>query len=252
MRWLISLLLLAPTARIARGQESASPWKAGVASQVITPKKNVWMAGYASRKTPAEGKAQELFAKALALEDHQAQRFVIVTLDLIGITRAMREEVARQAEQDLRLPKERLLLNVSHAHGGSWSSASFSDLRSHEGAMEEAEEYMRELQDALVQVIGKALQDLRPVQIGYSHARVGFAINSGLPSALKAVMEDVTLQFVPLSRDDFVRMSMSKDAYEVRASCCCQSWRKRAASRTRRGTGRLRLIGRCSSPIRRS
>ena len=35
-------------------------WKAGVASVVITPEKELWMAGYASRNRPAEGKETEL------------------------------------------------------------------------------------------------------------------------------------------------------------------------------------------------
>ncbi|MHC4567864.1 MAG: neutral/alkaline non-lysosomal ceramidase N-terminal domain-containing protein, partial [Planctomycetota bacterium] len=44
-------------------------WKAGVASVVITPEKSMWMAGYAARKAPSEGKVHDLWAKALALED---------------------------------------------------------------------------------------------------------------------------------------------------------------------------------------
>ena len=35
---------------------------------VITPEKPMWMAGYAARNKPSEGKAQDLFAKALVLE----------------------------------------------------------------------------------------------------------------------------------------------------------------------------------------
>lgn len=141
------------------------------------------MAGYASRKKPAEGKSQELFAKALALEDHRGERFVIVTLDLIGITRIMRDEVARQAEQKYWLPKERLLLNASHTHRGPLVRPRPSvtyDLAKE--PWEDAEEYMGELQAMLMQVVGKSLEDLRPAQIGYSHARVGFAMNRRLPT----------------------------------------------------------------------
>jgi hypothetical protein len=182
MCWLISLLLLTSTMS-ASGLESPATWKAGVASQVITPKKDIWMAGYASRKKPADGKAQDLFAKALALEDQRGERFVIVTLDLIGITRSMRDEVARQAEQKFRLPKERLLLNVSHTHSGPLVRARPSvtfDLTKEQ--WEDVEAYIRQLQDMLVQVIGKSLDDLQPAKIGYSHARVGFAMNRRLPT----------------------------------------------------------------------
>ncbi|MDP4639096.1 MAG: hypothetical protein NWS30_04390, partial [Verrucomicrobiales bacterium] len=44
-------------------------WKAGLASVVVTPEKYIWMAGYAGRDKPAEGKIHDLFAKALILED---------------------------------------------------------------------------------------------------------------------------------------------------------------------------------------
>jgi hypothetical protein len=60
-------------------------WKAGTAVAKVTPQKMLWMAGYAARKKPAEGKVQELFAKALALQDEQGNKLVFVTLDLIGV-----------------------------------------------------------------------------------------------------------------------------------------------------------------------
>ncbi|MCE9531090.1 MAG: neutral/alkaline non-lysosomal ceramidase N-terminal domain-containing protein [Planctomycetes bacterium] len=182
MRWFMGLLFLIPMLS-ASGQESPKSWKAGVASQVITPKKNVWMAGYAGRKKAAEGKAQDLFAKSLAIEDSNGQRFVIVTLDLVGITRTMRDEVARQADQKFKLTKERLLLNASHTHSGPLVRPRPSvtyDLTKEQ--WQDAEEYMGELQDLLVQVIGKSLQELQPALISYSHARVGFAMNRRLPT----------------------------------------------------------------------
>src|SRR5687767_11791921 len=78
--------------------QSSVPWKAGAAAVVITPKEALWMAGYASRNKPSEGAAQDLYAKALALEDDQGGRLVIVTLDLVGIPRPLRDAVAKDIE----------------------------------------------------------------------------------------------------------------------------------------------------------
>ena len=75
-------------------------WKAGTAVTKVTPQKMLWMAGYAARKKPAEGKVQELFAKALALEDEQGNKLVFVTLDLIGVPQLMRRAVAERADPD--------------------------------------------------------------------------------------------------------------------------------------------------------
>jgi len=66
-------------------------WKAGTATTSITPDHPMWMAGYAARNKPSEGKVHDLHAKALALEDSRGQRLVIVTLDLVGIDRLMRD-----------------------------------------------------------------------------------------------------------------------------------------------------------------
>jgi hypothetical protein len=49
-------------------------WKAGVAKVVVTPETSMWMAGYASRNKPSEGKVHDLHVKALALEDQDEHR----------------------------------------------------------------------------------------------------------------------------------------------------------------------------------
>ena len=78
----------------------------------------MWMAGYAARKGPSEGKVHDLWAKALVLEDGQGGRFVLVAVDLIGIPRPTRDWMEKQVEERFKLPPERLLLNASHTHCG--------------------------------------------------------------------------------------------------------------------------------------
>ncbi|HZZ80360.1 MAG TPA: neutral/alkaline non-lysosomal ceramidase N-terminal domain-containing protein [Gemmataceae bacterium] len=183
MRSLCICLAFCLTVSVTHAQETPGSWKAGVATRVITPQKNVWMAGYASRKEPAAGKAQDLFAKALAFEDPRGERLVIVTLDLIGVTRAMRDEVGRQVEKKYKLPNDRLLLNASHTHSGPLVRPRPSvtyDLS--EEQWKEAETYMADLQITLVQVVGAAIEKLEPCQLGYTHARAGFAMNRRLPT----------------------------------------------------------------------
>lgn len=184
MRWFCLGITLLTWTATAIGQEPAPPWKAGVASQIITPKKNVWMAGYAKRNTVAAGKVQELFAKALALEDRDGARVVILTLDLIGITRIMRDEVARQASEKFGLPRDRLLVNASHTHCSPMVRGRPSVIfELSEPQWADVDEYLAELPGLLVQVIGKAIQELAPAQLSYTHARAGFAMNRRLPTS---------------------------------------------------------------------
>src|SRR5687768_11880211 len=95
---LVSVLLLGLAFRVsaAIGDKPPLRWKAGAAAVDITPEGPMWMAGYAARKKPSEGVSQKLYAKALALEDDRGGRLAIVTLDLIGVPRTVRETVERR------------------------------------------------------------------------------------------------------------------------------------------------------------
>jgi len=98
--------------------DRATQWKAGAASVKITPQRRLHMAGYASRKEPAEGTEQDLFAKALAIEDANGKRVVFVTLDLIGVIEQLRTTVAEQVEQQFDISPQAFLMNASHTHCG--------------------------------------------------------------------------------------------------------------------------------------
>ena len=115
---------------VVRGQQGDTPkpvsvaphvpatWKAGLASIVVTPEKFIWMAGYAGRDKPAEGKWQDLFAKALVIEDEAGKKQVVVTLDLIGVPQELRRRVAKRLEEEHGVPSAGLFMNASHTHRG--------------------------------------------------------------------------------------------------------------------------------------
>jgi hypothetical protein len=163
--------------------EKASEWNAGAASVVITPEDSMWMAGYAARNKPSEGKVHELYAKALVLEDSAGTRLVMITTDLIGIPRALREDVERAAQQKYNLPKASLLMNASHTHSGPElraTKASIFGLGASRVA--QARDYLKRLEVKLVTLIGEAISNLQPAEVHYSHARAGFAMNRRLPT----------------------------------------------------------------------
>jgi len=166
----------------------AMDWKAGVARAKITPDTLMWMAGYAARKQPAEGTLQDLYAKALALEDEGGQRVVLVTLDLIGVLVTVRESVEKQVQEQFKLPPEALVLNASHTHCGP-------EYRERTGREEEARNYHKFLETTLVRLVGEALADLRPARLTYNHARAGFAMNRRRNYALPA--DDVNAKKAP-------------------------------------------------------
>lgn len=158
-------------------------WKAGVASVVITPEKSMWMAGYAARTKPSEGKVHDLRAKALALEDAQDTRVVIVAVDLLGISRTLRDWLEKEVNRRYKLPPEGLLLNASHTHCGpvvremrySIYGNTLYGLSAEQ--IKQSEQYVESLQQKLLQLVGQAIEDLAPARLSYSHARAGFAMN---------------------------------------------------------------------------
>jgi neutral ceramidase len=167
-RPLPGLVLLALSAGASVPAEPG--WQAGVARVEITPRAPMWLAGYAARKRPAEGTAQPLFAKALALQERPDRRLVVVTVDLIGITPALRHAVAVRAQRQFGLPPERLLLNASHTHSGP-------EYRVRPGREDEARAYTAFLEDKLTALIGAALEQFTPATLTWSEARCGFAMN---------------------------------------------------------------------------
>jgi hypothetical protein len=98
--------------------DAQGTWKAGLATVVTTPEYSMWMAGYAARNKPSEGKVHDLHAKALALEDAAGTRLVIVAVDLIGFPRDFRDAMERDVGTRYGLRPEALLLNASHTHSG--------------------------------------------------------------------------------------------------------------------------------------
>lgn len=161
--------------------EPQTEWKAGTASVVITPEELMWMAGYAARDKPAEGKIHDLNATALAVQDDQGTRLVIVTLDLISIPREVRDWLVEQVGQRYQLPPQALLVNASHTHCGPEIRPNKVYLPTNRA--EQCRKYVEGLRLKLADLVGQALDDLTPVRLSYTHARAGFAMNRRTPTA---------------------------------------------------------------------
>jgi len=153
-------------------------WKAGTAVVKVTPQKLLWMAGYAARKKPAEGKVQELYANALALQDEQGNKLVFVTLDLIGVPQLMRRAVAQRAEKEFKLPQAHLVMNASHTHSGpQLRTTPLTEADKDNPKARDSWDYTQKLQSDIVSIIGQALDGLQPARLTWNKARCGFAMN---------------------------------------------------------------------------
>jgi neutral ceramidase len=158
-------------------------WKAGVAATIITPEQPMWMSGYAARTRPSEGKVHDLRAKALALEDPRGTKIVIITVDLLGISRPMRDWLEKQVNLRYKLPPESLLVNSSHTHCGPviretrYSIYGDTLYGLSPEQIKQTGQYVEDLQKKLAKLVGQSIEDLAPARLSYTHARAGFAMN---------------------------------------------------------------------------
>jgi hypothetical protein len=176
-RWipaaLQAVLILMSTAAPVSAQ-----WKAGIASERITPDQPLRMAGYASRVKPSAGIARDLFAKALVLEDASGRRVALVTTDLIGIRAEIAEAIVARIPPGARLGAGQVILSASHTHSGPDLSLSPSP-RANWSAADAAETaaYTNALVTRIAALIDRAARGLEPVRLSTGTGVAHFAMN---------------------------------------------------------------------------
>jgi hypothetical protein len=181
MRACLAALLLALP--VCHAPAAEPTWKAGVAVQVITPAEPMWLAGYSGRTRPAEGKEHDLHVKALAIEGPAGTKAVVLTADLIGIPHSLARAVAADVKKKTGLPRERLMLTISHTHCGPVVADNLSDMY----LMPESEArkigpYTQKLRGWMVDVIVKALGRLAPARLEVGQGTARFAVNRRKPT----------------------------------------------------------------------
>jgi hypothetical protein len=178
----IAICFLVPGGTIPAAQPA--PFKAGVASRIITPTEPMWMSGYANRTKPADGKVHDLYVKALALEDAAQGKLVLLTSDLIGLPRGLSDEVAAEVRKKTGLSRDRLLLTASHTHCGPVIRDSLADMYDMpEKYAKLIPGYTDKLRGWMVETVLAALKDLKPARLTFGTGNAGFAVNRRQPTA---------------------------------------------------------------------
>jgi putative membrane-bound dehydrogenase-like protein len=177
----VALLLWCASPGFAADPPAA--FKVGIARKLITPEQPMWMAGYANRNRPAEGKEHDLWAKALVLEDVAGKRLVLVTCDLIGFPRSVSDEVAAEVEKRFGIKRDALLLAASHTHCGPVVRENLIDMYPlTPGEGEKIKAYGKKLAAGLVELIGEATRKLDPVTLRFGRGDALFAMNRREPT----------------------------------------------------------------------
>lgn len=153
-------------------------WRAGTARAVITPEQPMWMAGYGGRDHPADGKQADLLIRALALEDAQGRRGVILSSDTLGISQPIYEAVVARMKSQHGLDRSQIMLHASHTHCGPVLKQALYDTYPLDDAQRALiEAYSAKLIDIIVTTLGEALKSLEPVTLSRGQGVATFAVN---------------------------------------------------------------------------
>ncbi|HAB13119.1 MAG TPA: hypothetical protein DCE47_15650, partial [Planctomycetaceae bacterium] len=164
-------LLLAGSAPLEAG------WKAGLAKAVLTPRTDVWLAGYGGRRVATET-LHELWMKALALDDGKGHRVVLITSDFQGVPKGMSDRVFQQVKKKFQLDRHQIMFTFSHNHCGPRLGEDLIDYYPVEEAQEElVRKYTDRMVTSSVELIGRALADLKPATIHTGQGRATFGVN---------------------------------------------------------------------------
>ena len=189
-------------------------WNVGVARCDITPKEPIALAGWGGKDRVTKEAVHPLWAKAIALQDANGALAVLVTTDLLGLSRGMSEELAARA-QKLGLQRHQLIINSSHNHAGPVTGDLlhlYYELNASESGA--VQRYTLELLDKIEAVIAESLQSLEPAALSFNQGLCGFGVNrrrdlsrgeySKVRSLSQVVDQDVPV-LVVRGRDDQVR-----------------------------------------------
>lgn len=171
-------ILMAAVLALAAAAATAETWRVGVGKTVITPETNMWLAGYAGRKTAAEGKIHDLWAKAIAIAEPDGRTTVILTTDLLGLPASLSRETARLVEDRYGIPRQDLMLTSSHTHCGPVVRDNLDTMY---GLADEQVElmhaYSASLPEKFLTAIGAAIDSLAPATLEWGKGHAGFAAN---------------------------------------------------------------------------
>lgn len=158
--------------------EEKYTWKIGTGRTVITPNEPTWMAGYSSRTSPSEGKLHDLWAKALLLEDARGNRSLLITMDILGVSKDFSDELRNLINRKYNLNNSQIILSSSHTHSGPVISRALQYIYPMtEQDWKVVDKYTEQLKEKLVELVDQAIKNLQPAHIYTQNGITRFQVN---------------------------------------------------------------------------
>lgn len=164
--------------------------RAGAAAVKITPPLGIPLAGYYSARG-AEGVADDLFAKALVLDDGKT-KVALVVCDLIGVTRDVVVEARRLIEAQSGIPSANVMISATHTHTGPSLPRKSARDEIAGGTTPLSVTYAADLPKLIAQAVADASARLAPAAASYAREQ-----ESRLAYCRRFWMKDGTVKWNP-------------------------------------------------------
>lgn len=156
----------------------AAEWKAGLAKANITPRQPMWLAGYGGRDHPSEGTLHPIWIKALALEDAQGHRVILLTTDLCGLPKWMYDSLCDSLKKRQGLGREQIRITNSHNHCAPAVRGDLEDYYPLDAEQKKrVYDYSDWLEQQMLKTMEEALGKLHPVTLSAGEGISTFAVN---------------------------------------------------------------------------
>ncbi|HUP79548.1 MAG TPA: neutral/alkaline non-lysosomal ceramidase N-terminal domain-containing protein, partial [Pirellula sp.] len=177
--WL--LFCFKPVSLVA--QSPNGEWKVGAAKADITPDVPVRLSGYGSRTQSTAEIDDRLFARAMTLKYAEQPPLVIVSLDAIGLSASLTDQIHTQLRSRFSLERKQVVLCTSHSHTAPQLDDVLPNLYSTPLNVDEQQHMAstsRKTVESIVRIVGESIERLQSATVGFGTGRAEFAINRRL------------------------------------------------------------------------
>ena len=138
---------------------------AGFGLSRITPPPGAYLAGYAIRTAKSEGVHDELYARALTLDDGE-HALTLVGVDVLALDSSFIKQARAEISASTGIATDAVMIAATHTHGGPVAAAMFA-------AEDKIDaQYMDRLRAGIVEAVRKAWQSRFSARLGVGSARV--------------------------------------------------------------------------------
>jgi len=196
--WIFQLLVAIPIALFPpslSAQENGDKGliDIGFARVDITPGMPIRLSGYRVRSEPTGEVDGKLWAKAMAIGSDQQKPAILITVELVGITRTITDALAERLTKTTGVTRKRLAVCVTHTHSGPFVKGNLPNIfgkpipAEHQKVIDR---YLIELEKKLEQLALEALNKREPAHLSWSQGNVNFAANRRTGYVARSLKKD--------------------------------------------------------------